>query len=357
MTRSLPALLATATLAAVTAVGAPVASAAVAGPAARTVFTTGSQVVAAMTIARDGRVFYVGPGSGKIFVWTPSTRRTTTFASVPQGNGGYGLALSPTFASDHFLYAYMAVGTHEKVVRYTASGGVGTAYRALRDVGPKGSEHTGGTLVFSPNGRNLFVVVGDGGDSTTSQDPTVDHGKILRLDALGRPAAGNPGYADRAVWTIGHRNSIGMAFDPSTAHLWEAENGPECNDEINSISGGRNYGWGPHEVCDGTPHGTNQDGPSPTLPAETIDPGTAPTGLTFCTGCGLPKAAGKLVYGAYKTNELRVVTFDSTRATVLRDETLFVNGSSPLSVVSSPADGSIWFSDLSGAVKRLRYTT
>ena len=331
----------------------PASAAPAASPQAQTVFSTGKQVVAGMTITGDGRVLYVGPGSGKVFVWSPATKQISTFATVTNGRGGYGVVLSPTFRTDHFVYAYMQVGGHEKVVRWTAAKGVGTAYRVLRDVGPVGSEHTGGVLRFSPDGKKLFVMVGDGGDPASSQDPTVDHGKILRLTPLGAPVPENPGFADKAIWTTGHRNSIGMVFDPRTEHLWEGENGPECNDEINSISAGKNFGWGPAEVCDGTVAGTNQDGVAPVLPAENLQPTVAPTGMTFCDACGLPLAEGKIVYGQFKTNSLHVVTFDSTHKVIVGDDLLFQDDDRPIAVESSPADHAIWFSTAGGAVKRL----
>lgn len=331
---------------------APGASAAPAA-GATTVFSTGKQTVAAFSIARDGRVFYVGPASGKIFVWSPKTKKVTTFATVGGASGGFGLVLSPTFATDHLVYAYFTIGAHEKLLRFTDAASVGKALRVLRDVGPQGTEHTGGAMTFSANGKNLFLMVGDGGDPANSQDPAVDHGKILRLTPLGAAAPGNPGYTDPAVWSTGFRNSIGLAFDPERQRLWETENGPECNDEINSISGNSNYGWGPHETCNGTVEGTNQDGPAPVLPAENLASVVAPTGLTFCAGCGVSGAEGAMVYGRYLTNDLRKVTLDATRSTIVSDQLLFQDSSSVLAVQTSPVDKKIWFADLGHAFKRL----
>jgi glucose/arabinose dehydrogenase len=346
-------LLAAALTLAAVGLGAPPAGAAPAAVTATTVFSTGNQVVAAFAIARDGRVFYVGPRSGKVFVWSPRTRKVTTFAAVAGASDGFGLVLSPTFATDHFLYAYVVIGGHEKLVRLTDTAGVGTALRVLRDVGPRGSDHTGGAMTFSANGRNLFLLVGDGGSAASSQDPTVDHGKILRLTPLGAAAAGNPGFADAAIWSMGFRNSIGLAFDPQRQRLWETENGPECNDEINSISGNSNYGWGPAAACDGTVQGTNRDGTSPVLPAENLPTVVAPTGLTFCAGCGLTGAEGTMVYGRFLTHELRRVTLDGTRTNIVSDRLLFHDSSSVLAVQTSPADHRIWFADLGHAFKRL----
>ena len=66
----------------------------------------------------------------------------------------------------------------------------------------------------------------------------------------GKIPADNP-FPDSYAYSYGNRNSFGLAFDPETGDLWETENGPECNDELNRILPGRNYGWGPSETCAG----------------------------------------------------------------------------------------------------------
>ena len=81
------------------------------------------------------------------------------------------------------------------------------------------------------------------------------------------PAGGVPAdnpIAGSRVFAFGIRNSFGFTFDPQTDSLWETENGPECNDEINLIVGGGNFGWGPSENCGGdSPGNTNNSGPTP----------------------------------------------------------------------------------------------
>ena len=103
-------------------------------------------------------------------------------------------------------------------------------------------------------------------------------GKILRLTRDGEAAPGNP-FGSR-VWAFGIRNSFGLAFDPVTGNLWETENGPECNDELNRIVRGGNYGWGPAADCGSAtpPSDTNRDGPSPILPLALVHPDHRPDG-------------------------------------------------------------------------------
>jgi glucose/arabinose dehydrogenase len=344
---------------AMSAAGAPLAAAAPPSGSvgAISMFSTGGITVAGMAIAKDGRVFYVGPQNAKIFVWSPVTKKVTTFATIPNAADVYGVAVSPQFATNHFLYTYasVAVGAaqHEVLARFTDTNNVGTSYTPLRDVGAEGTDHTGGKILFGPAGKNILLVVGDGGSPANSQNPAIDHGKILRLTPTGTPANGNPGFADKAVYATGIRNSIGMANDPKTGNLWETENGPECNDELNRVIAGGNYGWGPAEKCDGTAHGTNQDGTNPIQPAENISTVVAPVGATFCNSCGIPAAQSTLVCGRYLTDDLRSVTLDSARTGVVSDDLLYQDSSNLLAVESSPADGSIWFADGTNTVKRL----
>ena len=86
----------------------------------------------------------------------------------------------------------------------------------------------------------------------------------------------------------GSATPSGSRSTRSTGNLWESENGPGCNDEVNLIRRGRNYGWGPNQTCDGSsPGNTNQDGPDPVLPETSFYDPIGITGIAFCDGCGL----------------------------------------------------------------------
>ncbi len=335
----------------------PGAGPAAAAPAVRAVpvVATGAVTTAGFAIARDGRVFYGGPRNGTVYVWSPTTRSSTVFARVPQGVKVLGMTLSPSATTTPYLYVFATVGTAQgnrlQLLRYTASGAAGRGLRLLRDIAPEGTEHSGGKVTFSPDGRSLLVVVGDGGDPALAQDPASEHGKLLRLTPTGAPAPGNP--SGTAVYASGLRNSIGLAFDPRNGRLWETENGPECGDELNLIRAGRNYGWGPRATCaPGTPRGTNQDGPSPVMPKAWYATPAAPTGATFCAGCGLTGAEGALLYGRYLNNDIRKVTLNATRNRVATETTLFRHDQPVLAVETDPRDGSVWFSDFTG-IRRL----
>ena len=133
------------------------------------------------------------------------------------------------------------------------------------------------------------------------------------------PSGGVPSdnpIAGSRVFAFGIRNSFGFTFDPQTDSLWETENGPECNDEINLIAGGGNFGWGPNENCGGNaPGNTNNSGPTPRrLPKLWFEGTIGITGDAFCDGCGLgSQVDGQLFFGDVNTGVLRRVALNAAR--------------------------------------------
>ena len=115
----------------------------------------------------------------------------------------------------------------------------------------------------------LYAMVGDGHDSSNAQDLSHNNrGKVLRMTPNGRVPSDNP-FANKLIFGYGNRNSFGFTFDPTTHKLWETENGPSCNDEINLLMVGHNYGWGTNQSCGSAtpPRDTNNSGPNPrTMP-------------------------------------------------------------------------------------------
>jgi glucose/arabinose dehydrogenase len=209
--------------------------------------------------------------------------------------------------------------------------------------------HNGGHILFGPD-RRLYVVIGDRGHQPSAQDLDVVTGKVLRLTAGGKPAPGNP-FPDSPVFAYGIRNSFGMAFDPHTGVLWETENGPTCNDELNIIESGANYGWGPAQTCStppAPPLNTNRDGPDPVLPVAFYTPTVAPTGITFCDGCRLGRGSrDTLLYGEFKTHDIVRVRLDAGRTAVVGQRSLYHHDDGILSMETAP-DGAIHFSDTDG---------
>ena len=183
--------------------------------------------------------------------------RATTIGQVPGvspgGEGGLlGLALSPRFPADNYLYLYFTAAQDNRIARVelteTADGALTVGQPEVVFSGiPKASTHNGGRIRFGPDGF-LYVGTGDAQRREQPQDPHALGGKILRLTPDGRPAPGNP--FGNAVYSLGHRNVQGLAWD-SAGRMWASEFGPDVNDELNLILPGANYGW---PAVTGAPH-------------------------------------------------------------------------------------------------------
>lgn len=163
-----------------------------------------------------------------------------------------GIAFHPDFVREPMLYAvhtYSASGgTRNRLVRLRWNGRSLSAPETLLDGIPGGGIHNGARVAVGPD-RLLYVSTGDAGSADIAQDRASLGGKVLRLTLDGRPAPGNP-FND-ATWSFGHRNGQGLVFHPTTGVLYETEQGPGDNDEVNIIRRGGNYGWPTvHGVCD-----------------------------------------------------------------------------------------------------------
>jgi glucose/arabinose dehydrogenase len=316
---------------------------------------TGLEHPAAFLIDRTGAIFYGERLTGEIRRIDPQTGKDTSVftvshvvGEVTNEQGLVGLAVPPSFPGSPWLYAY-ATRTVQGVARdqilaIRMEGDRGVAIKTVLDVQAAGVRHNGGRMVFGRDGM-LYVVVGETEQSDLAQDRSVNSGKVLRMTPTGGVPKDNP-FPGSRVYSYGHRNSFGLAFDPQTGNLWETENGPECNDELNRIQPGRNYGWGPSENCTGeAPDDTNQDGPKP-VPPQLFYPTTiGPTGVAFCDGCGLGSSReGDLFFGAFNTGDIHEVELSADRQTARRDTTPFNHGNLVLSIERGP-DGTLYFSD------------
>jgi len=348
------------TVAVVLAAGTLTATPAGAVTLTRTPVATGLAFPAAFTFAPDGRIFYGERFTGQVRIVNPSAGSNTLFFTVPglstTGEQGLlGIALHPGYPStpNVYLYATRTVGgvAENQIIRVRDVAGVGSAMKVIYRA-PASAVHNGGRIMFGPD-KKLYAVVGDRQDPANSQNLGNPHGKILRMTAAGAVPNDNP-FPGSLIWAYGIRNSFGFTFDPLTRAMWETENGPACNDELNRIIKGRNYGWGPSQTCATPPVpplNTNRDGPNPMLPLGFYNPTTAPTGAAFCSSCGLGASAeGHLFYGTYNNRQIREVTLDAQRRVVVSETLAYTNPDGILGVERGP-DGALYFSDRLGIYK------
>ena len=322
---------------------------------------TGLRWPAGFTFAPDGRIFYGERFTGRIRIYDPSTGSNHVLFTVPhvsaQGEQGLlGIALDPRFATTRpYVYAYATRttphGLRNQIVRIKDVAGAGTRMRVIFSSDTKaGSNHVGGRILFGPDG-DLYAFVGEGHESRNAQEVATDGGKILRMDVNGHAPPDNP-HPPSLIWSYGHRNSFGFAFDPLTGNLWETENGPRCNDEINLIAKAANFGWGPHERCSKPPQAplnTNEDGVIPVLPLALFNPTIAPDGAAFCLGCDLGSASeDALFFGMYNPpHEIRRVILTPERTGIRSITTVYTHTEGIVSMEVGP-DQALYFSDSKG---------
>ena len=223
-------------------------------------------------------------------------------------HGLMDVVLHPRFAENRFVYLTYTKPLDEKRRTIAIARGVwdGKALTQVRDIFVA-SEGTGTSrMAFGRDG--LLFLATSGGDA---QDPNVHGGKVLRLRDDGTVPPDNP-FARRTgfkpeIYTMGHRNSLGLAVHPGTGDVWQNENGPNGGDEINILKAGANYGW-PYVSYGRTypgPWQSERPGHAVFEPPLVVwIPSIAVSGMTFYTGDRFPKWKGDVFVGALRTGEI-----------------------------------------------------
>lgn len=243
--------------------------------------------------------------------------------AAPEGEAGLlGVAVSPGFAADRTLFLYATTEADNRVVRVTLDGDSLGEPETILDGIPRGFIHDGGRLAFGPDGH-LYVSTGETGEPELAQDPASLAGKILRITTDGDPAPGNPDPGS-PVWSLGHRNVQGLAFD-GAGRLWASEFGDDTFDELNLVRRGGNYGWPEVEGTGGGP-----DFVDPVLTWSTAE--ASPSGLAYLDG--------ELFMAALRGQALWQVPLDGARAG--RPRARFVGELGRLRTVVPTPDGELW---------------
>ncbi|WP_299446488.1 PQQ-dependent sugar dehydrogenase [uncultured Phycicoccus sp.] len=253
-------------------------------------------------------------------------QRTVTVPDVELGTGEagvMGVAVDTDFGAFPYLYVCASReypgsgGWVNQVLRYSVAGSTAWSTPTVLLGGMKaGRTHNGCALEMDDAGH-LWVAMGDGGTEALAQDRSSRNGKVLRLTRTGGVPADNPvidGVQDH-VYSMGHRNPQGLAFQPGTDRVYAVEHGPSVDDEINLLVPGGNYGW-PCETGAGLSYRPEtagcDDGDTYLAPAWASGTSTiATSGATFLRGAQWGDLEGDLVVPTLKQQDLRVFDVDA----------------------------------------------
>ncbi|WP_421570311.1 PQQ-dependent sugar dehydrogenase [Stenotrophomonas sp. PD6] len=327
----------------------------------------------AMTFLPDGSLL-VTEKEGTLKHFNVTTRKSAEIKGVPKvaygGQGGLGDVLPhPQFAKNQFVYlSYAEEGENDTrgaaVARarlVLAADGSGTLQdlKVIWRQTPKveGKGHYGHRLAFGPDGK-LWITSSERQKFDPAQDMSGNLGKIIRLNDDGSVPADNPfasqGGVAAQVWSLGHRNALGIAFD-ARGKLWVHEMGPAGGDELNLITRGANYGYpivsnGNH--YDGRDIPDHNTRPEFAAPKVTWTPVISPAGFIIYSGKLFPQWTGSGFIGGLSSTSLVRVAFDGDNA---REAERFLMGERIREVEQGP-DGAIWLLEDGSNGKLLKLT-
>lgn len=289
----------------------------------------------AMTFLTDGRLL-VTEMAGSLRLFDPASGKVGSVAGVPKvahgGQGGLGdVVLHPRFADNQLVYiSYSEAGeggtagaavARAKLVLDKDGGGQLDGLQVIWRQQPKvsGQGHFGQRIAFDRDGK-LWISSSERQKFDPAQDMKANLGKMIRLNDDGSVPSDNPfvdqGGVAAQVWSLGHRNILGVAFDGED-RLWAHEMGPKGGDELNLIERGANYGYpivsnGDH--YDGKPIPDHDTRPEFHAPAVSWNPVISPAGFVIYSGDRYPGWTGSGLIGGLSSKSLVRIAFNGTSA-------------------------------------------
>ena len=273
-----------------------------------------------LRLVRDGRL-----------VDEPIEGIPQVFAS---GQGGLlDVSVHPRFDETRKVFFTYAHGTSQanrtRVASARLNGNRLENWQVIFEVGVEksGTQHFGSRLLWLPDGT-LLVSIGDGGNPPVrlggdwirnqAQKRNSHLGKMLRLNEDGSIPTDNPflndSAAEPAIWSYGHRNIQGLAFDPVRNLIWASEHGALGGDELNRLEAGKNYGWPAvtfsREYTDGSKISPDTSKPGLVDPELVWMNAIAPSGLVVYNGKQFPDWQGDLLAGGLRSGDIRHIELD-----------------------------------------------
>ena len=322
-----------------------------------------------MAFAPDGSLFYNEKTTGSVRRVLPDgTLQRAPVVTLPtnalQERGMLGLALAPDFAESQTIYVvHTREGTARdwpanNLVRLRLEEGLAIEQEVLLSVPITNGQlmHNGGNIHFDSEGH-LFFSLGDYSEAAHAQDLSTPQGAIHRFIVTEEgllPAPGNPFGEANSIWAYGLRNPFDFTIDPFSNALFVAEVGPSCDDEINRVLPGMNYGWGVDYRCVGTdPIEGLADYMPPLL---SFTPVIAPTGIIVYDHPAIPEWEGYLFFCDWIFGEMQRVVLNDERDAVLAVFPVDLGGvQCRIDLVIGP-EGALYFGTVGsggGAIMRL----
>lgn len=326
----------------------------------------GMQRPVAMAFDPQGRLFYTEKDTGNVRLFANGVLQPSPVINFKVNNdnerGLLGIAIDPSFNQNHYIYVYYTcllgqdcASTENRVVRFVESNGSGSNPTTLftSPATAPASQHNGGNIHFGPDGK-LYITIGDDGNAANAQDVTDKHGKLHRINPDGSMPGDNPSFnkpgALPSLYAMGLRNSFDFAFDSVVpGRIFATENGRGCDDKVNRIEAGFNYGWRENYQCAG-------DTPDPaynTIPPLWVAQGPCcpvPTGITVYTGNQIPQWRDGLFMATYQApRRLYHFSLNADRTALTAVNTVpevFAN----MDIATGP-DGALWYIEGGGSAR------
>jgi glucose/arabinose dehydrogenase len=293
----------------------------------------------------DGALYFT-ERSGRLSRWDLHSAKPVRFSGVPkpraQGEAGLlGMALDPGFAENGFVYLCYSTngvnGAGNRVSRFRLAGDTLRDEAVLLDHMAGARYHNGCRVILAPDGKHLFISMGEATRAAEAQNLNYRGGKIFRIDLDGGIPADNP-FPNSPVWSFGHRNPQGLRFRPN-GEFWSTEHGPNTQDELNLIVKGGNYGW---PECRGTDPCPGIKNYHPAIAEFTHDDTIAISDLIFYQGTAFPDWQGDILFVSLKAGRLYRLQLDGDK--VVKTEILIDDRFGRLRDIAEAPDGTLYIS-------------
>ena len=315
-----------------------------------------------ITSLPDGR-FLITEKEGNMRIASQDGTLSEAITGFPEVNaasqgGLLGLTVDPDFTNNRMVYWTFSEREPDGNLTAVAKGKLADDEKSIQNVkviyratpASNSALHYGGRILFDKTGNIIFST---GERSNLETRPQAQYlnsslGKIIRITTDGKAAPGNPfinkGDARPEIYSYGHRNVQGLAFNPVTGDLWESEFGPRGGDEINLIRPGKNYGWPIITYAieyDGKTIGDGiQQKEGMEQPVYYWDPVISPSGITFCSSDAMPEWKNNLFVCSLSATHIDRLVIENNK--VVGEERLLADESQRFRDITEGKDGALY---------------